>query len=180
MVEGRAQSSHAEKLLTKLEPLIRNGVPIDIPQAVNKHLEKYEKMAPDERERTLRRWIEAAHGRNRYFKSHMAWAVLKELSERILDRDEIPPRRLAQFAMEVQTGRIQEKRARGRPSRSIAAKMLIVAAQNLLIESKGYTVGQAQERIAGWMYTKPNAVAQIISDWKPLVTKLSSEKRAVF
>lgn len=43
MAESDDQSSRAEKLLAKLEPLIRNGVPLDSPEVINKHLEKYEK-----------------------------------------------------------------------------------------------------------------------------------------
>ena len=95
MVERRAQSSHAEKLLPELEALIRNGVRIDIPQAVNKHLEECEKMTLDEREFDLELWIEDARGRDPSYDSQVAWAFLKELSERILERDEVPPRRLA-------------------------------------------------------------------------------------
>ena len=34
--------------------------------------------------------------------------------------------------------------------------MLIVAAHNILIEWKGYTVGQVQRTVASWMRTKPN------------------------
>ena len=58
MVEGGDQSARVEKLLAKLEALIRNGVPIDVPQVVNKHLKKYEKLTPDERERFVGTMIE--------------------------------------------------------------------------------------------------------------------------
>ena len=50
MVERRAQSFDKDDLLAEMEALIRNGVRIDVPQAVNKHLEEYEEMTPDERE----------------------------------------------------------------------------------------------------------------------------------
>ena len=156
MVERRAQSPDVDKLLVKLEAAIRKGVPLDIPKAAISLFEKYEKLSPDERERFLATRIEVARGHNRSLDSQLAWAVLNELSEQILERDEMPPKRLAQFSMEVQTGRIQEKPARGRPSRSIVAKILIVAAHNILIEWKGYTVGQAQRTVASWMRTKPN------------------------
>ncbi len=115
MVERRAQSFDKDDLLAEMEALIRNGVRIDVPQAVNKHLEEYEEMTPDEREFDLELWIEDARGLNPSYDSQVAWAFLKELSERILERDEMPPRRLAQFTMEVLTGRIQEKLTRGRP-----------------------------------------------------------------
>ena len=178
MVERRAESSHAEKLLAKLEALIRNGVRMDVPQAVNKRLEEYDKLAPDERERSLRMWIEAAHGRNRYFQSHVAWAVLKELSDRHLEREELPPWPLAEFAMGVHAGRIQEKHAQGRPPRSITSNTVMVAAHNILIEFRGYTMGEAQRRVASWMNTKPDAVAQIVSDWNRLLPELNSEKNS--
>ena len=166
MAESDDQSSRAEKLLAKLEPLIRNGVPLDSPEVINKHLEKYEKQTPEERERFVGTMIEAVRGRDRYLDPPVAWAVLKELSDRILERHEIPPWRLAQFGLEVIADRIQDKPGRERPSRSTTAKFLIVSAHNLLIEYEGYTEGQAQRKIASWIYTKPNAVAKIVSDWK--------------
>ena len=166
MDERVDQSARVEKLLAKLEPLIRNGVPLDSPEVINKHLEKYEKLTPDEREHFVGTMIEAVRGREQYMEPPVAWAVLKELSNRILERHEIPPWRLAQFGLEVVADRIQDKPGRGRPSRSATAKFLIVAAHNLLIEYEGYTAGEAQRKIAGWIYTKPNAVAKIVSDWK--------------
>ena len=103
MVERRAQSPDVDKLLVKLEAAIRKGVPLDIPKAAISLFEKYEKLSPDERERFLGTRIEVARGHNRSLDSQLAWAVLNELSERILERDEMPPKRLAQFSMEVQT-----------------------------------------------------------------------------
>ena len=103
MDKGRTQSFDKDDLLAEMEALIRNGVRIDVLQAVNKHLEEYEEMTPDEREFDLELWIEDARGLNPSYDSQVAWAFLKELSERILERDEMPPRRLAQFTMEVLT-----------------------------------------------------------------------------
>ena len=103
MVERRAQSPDVDKLLVKLEAAIRKGVPLDIPKAAISLFEKFEKLSPDERERFLGTRIEVARGHNRSLDSQLAWAVLNELSERILERDEMPPKRLAQFSMEVQT-----------------------------------------------------------------------------
>ena len=166
MDEKRDESVRAQKLLAKLEPLIRNGVPLDSPEAVNRHLAKYEKLTPDERERFVGTMIEAVRGREQYMEPPVAWAVLKELSNRILERHEIPPWRLAQFGLEVIADRIQDKPGRGRPSRSATAKLLIVAAHNILIEYEGYTEGQAQRKIASLISTKPNADAKIVSEWK--------------
>ena len=166
MDEKRDQSARAEKLLAKLEPLIRNGVPLDSPEVINRHLEKYEKLTPDERERFVGTMIEGVRGREQYLDPPLAWAVLKELSDRILERQEIPPWRLAQFGLEVMADRIEDKPGLGRPSRSTTAKLLVVAAHNLLIEYEGYTEGQAQRKIASWIYTRPNAVAKIVSQWK--------------
>ena len=90
MVERRAQSPDVDKLLVKLEASIRKGVPLDIPKAAISLFEKYEKLSPDERERFLGTRIEVARGHNRSLDSQLAWAVLNELSERILERDEMP------------------------------------------------------------------------------------------
>ena len=98
MVERRAQSPDVDKLPVKLEAAIRKGVPLDIPKAAISLFEKYEKLSPDERERFLGTRIEVARGHNRSLDSQLAWAVLNELSERILERDEMPPKRLAQFS----------------------------------------------------------------------------------
>ena len=175
MDKDRTQSSDKDDFLAEMEALIRNGVRIDVPQAVNKHLEEYEKMAPDEREFDLELWIEDARGRLPCYDSQVAWAFLKELSGRILDRDEVYPRQLAQFSMEALAGRIQEKLTRGRPRRSRRAKFHIVETYNMLIEWKGYTVGKAQRTIADWMDTKPDAVAQIVSDWNRPHPELNSK-----
>ena len=47
MDEKRDPSARAEKVLAKLEPLIRNGVPLDSPEVINRRLERYEKLTPD-------------------------------------------------------------------------------------------------------------------------------------
>ena len=166
MDEKVDQSARVEKLLAKLEALIRNGVPIDVPQAVNRHLAKYEKLTPDERERFVGTMIEAVRGREQYMEPPVAWAVLKELSNRILERHEIPPWRLAQFGLEVIADHTQDKPERGRPPRSATAKLLIVGAHNLLIQEAGFTESQAQRKLSNWIYARPNAVAKIVSEWK--------------
>ena len=166
MNEKRDQRARAEKLLAKLEPLIRNGVPLDSPEVINTRLEGYEKLTLDEKERFVGTMVEAVRGGDRHLAPPVAWATLKELSDRILERQEIPPLRLAQFGLEVIADRIQDKQGRGRPSRSTTAKLLIVGAHNLLIQHEGYTEGQAQRKIASWINTKPNTVAKMVSDWK--------------
>ena len=154
MNERRDQRARAEKLLAKLEPLIRNGVPLDSPEAINRRLEGYEKLTLDEKERFVGTMIEAVRGGDRHLDPPVAWATLKELSDRILERQEIPPLRLAQFGLEFIADRIQEKKGRGRPSRSTTAKLLIVGSHNILIQHEGYTESQAQRKIADWIYAK--------------------------
>ena len=72
MDKGRTQSFDKDDLLAEMEALIRNGVRIDVPQAVNKHLEEYEEMTPDEREFDLELWIEDARGLNPSYDSQVS------------------------------------------------------------------------------------------------------------
>ena len=175
MVDDRAQSSDVGIPLSTLEAMIRNRLPVDDPWNVHLQLEVYETSAPDDRERFLGIMIEAVRGHHPIIESQLAWAILKELSARIQDRDEQRPTQLADFAMEHLADRIQERRARGRPARSFEAKLLVVAAHRKLIEDEGCTVGEAQRRIADWLTTKPDAVAQIISDWNRNLPELNSK-----
>ena len=77
MNEKRDQRARAEKLLAKLEPLIRNGVPLDSPEAINRRLEGYEKLTLDEKERFVGTMIEAVRGGDRHLDPPVAWATLK-------------------------------------------------------------------------------------------------------
>ena len=165
MDERHAQNSRLEELLPEMEAFIRKGVPIDIPQAVNKHSKEYEKMTSHERDAALEFWIEDARGREPSYDSQVARAFLKELSDRYLEREEVPPWRLVEFVMEVHAGRIREKPKRGRPRRSGRAKYVIFEAYNILIEARGYTAAEARREVASWLNTRPAAVAQIVSDW---------------
>ena len=175
MVDDRAQSSDAEIPLSTLEAIIRNRLPVDDPWNVYLQLEVYETSPPDDRERVLGIMIEAVRGDHPIIESQLAWAVLKELSARILERDEQRPTQLVDFAMGFLAGRIQEKQPRGRPARSFEAKSYVATAYRKLIEDEGCTVGEAQRRIADWLNTKPAAVAQIISDWNRHLPELNSK-----
>ena len=176
MIERNAQSFDLDKYLAMLEAWIRNKIPIDIPVTVEDSVDHYEEMTSDEREIFLDQTIRMSRSRSEYFGSQLAWAVLKGLSERILERDEVPPKALAQFAMEVLTGRIREKRERGRPPRSIVQEKSIVNAYDIMTNYKGYTVGEAREKIASWMGAKPREVAKVIRNQEPDETRPFSEK----
>ena len=176
MDERNTQNFDLDKRLALLEKWIRNGIQIDIPYAVKDSVDRYEVMTSKERELFLDRTVILAHSHTEYFSSQLSWAVLKGLSERILERDEMPPKALARFAMEVLTGRIREKRERGRPPRSVVQEQSIVEAYDTMINYGDYTVGEAREKIAKWMSTKPSTVAKIIRDQGPSWPRPFSKK----
>ena len=105
MIERNAQSFDLDKYLAMLEAWIRNKIPIDIPVTVEDSVDHYEEMTSDEREIFLDQTIRMSRSRSEYFGSQLAWAVLKGLSERILERDEVPPKALAQTAYAHGSGR---------------------------------------------------------------------------
>ena len=176
MVERLVQSVDALKLLPDLKADIRNGVLAGNPQAVIERIEAPEKMRLDERVLNLMLHIEDARRLDPSAEPQLAQAVLGELSERVLERGEEPSEQLALYAVVALFGRIQQKRARGRPRRSNREKLYIYLAYKILIRRKGYTVGQAQREIGGWIHTKPDAVAKIIRDWERSEPEPSSEK----
>ena len=176
MVERRADGFDLDKYLAMLEAWIRNEIPIDISESVRESVDSYEIMTSIEKENFLDQTIRMALSRTEYFGSQLSWAVLKGLSEHFLDRDEVPPKALARFAMEVLTGRIREERERGRPPRSVVQAASIVDAYDIMTNYKGYTVVGAREKIASWMSTPPSAVAKIIRDQDPDRPRLFTKK----
>lgn len=171
MVESLVQSADALKLLPKLEAEIRNGAQLGVSPAVIECIEANDGIRPDERVLKL-----MLHSLDPSPEPQLAQAVLGELSERIREYEERPPDQTASYAAVAIFGRITQKRARGRPRRSKRQKFSIYLAYNILIRRGGYTVGQARRKIAGWIVTKPDAVAKIIRDWERSEREPSSEK----
>ena len=175
MVESIVQSADALKLLPNLEAEIRNGAQLGVSPAVIERIEAHVRMRPDEKALDLLANIKAARSIDPSAEPQLAQAVLSELGERILERGEEIPDELALYAVEVIAGRIQEKRARGRPPRSKREKYAIYVFYKILIMRMGYTVGQAQREVADLIRTKPDAVSKIIRDWERSEREPSSE-----
>lgn len=178
MVESLVQSVDALKLLPGLKAEIRNGAQMGISQTVIERIEAHENMRPDERALDLILHIEDARSLDPSAEPQLAQAVLGELSERVLERGEKLPEELARYAAEALVGRIQQKRARGRPRRSNREKDYIYLAYKILVRRRGYTVGQAQREIGEWIHTKPDAVAKIIRSWERSEPEPSSENNS--
>ena len=170
MVKGPIQVfGDTESLLAKLEAIVRNNTPwADLKNRVHDFLDEYEKLPPDQQGEILSMTIQMALAREDCKEAPSAWTVLDTLCARILGRDDVPPKQLAQLAMMVQLGHIKPKRLSGRPPRGQIADMAIILAHRIYTENLDYRPGKAQEKIAGWLPEKPrpksaNAVAQIIS-----------------